>query len=113
MRERHLNHLLELTKRCREYYPPLSIEFSSCPPTERRRLLCYESGRELDWLRDYVQWMRTGTISEESYWRPIPQFGWAEWPVQPYMDIPTDERAQHITRLSPRQDDWIKALPLL
>src|SRR5215469_12092843 len=113
MREKHLNRLPELARQCREHYHPLSIDFSGCPQAERRRLLCYESSRELGWLRDYVHWMRTGTVSEVSYWRPDPQFGWAEWPLRPYLDVLADERARRMAKLTPRQDDWVKALPLL
>jgi hypothetical protein len=113
MREKHLNHLLELVRQCRELYHPLSIEFASCPQAERWHLLCYESSRELGWLRDYVHWMRTGTVSKASYWRPDPQFGWPEWPICSYLDVSVDERARRIAQKTPQQDDWLKALPLL
>src|SRR5260221_5295754 len=113
MRDKHITRLLQLAERCREYVHPLDLALSRCPPHERRHLLCYESGRELAWLRDYVHWMRTGSMMGQSYWQSDPTFGWTEWPRTPFLAIDESDRTRRIAAMKPPPDDpWLKALPL-
>jgi hypothetical protein len=76
---------------------PLDWNFSSCPPDDLPVLYCYEFSRESISLRETVDYMRHG--ESHGYWSPIPDFGWTEWPAEPFLSIPPAERARRIVQL--------------
>ena len=94
---------------------PLSWKFSSCPPEEIRYLFCYELSRELQWIRATVDLIRHGYMERQSYWSPIKDFGWKEWPERPYLWLPPAERKERLARLfalgkGPFVDDQVKSV---
>jgi hypothetical protein len=78
---------------------PLDWNFSSCPPAELPILYNYEFSRESGDLRDDIDFMRRGRPSGSTYWSPVPDFGWPEWPLLPYLTIPPAERQRRIAML--------------
>jgi hypothetical protein len=93
---------------------PLAWNFSTCPPREIPFLFCYEFSRELEWIRDLVDFIRQGQLEQPSYWSPIPEFGWKEWPTRPYLWVPQAERQKRLGRLftAGEQESVIVELPL-
>jgi hypothetical protein len=63
-------------------------------------------------------------MEQPTYWSPVPEFGWAEWPAWPYLWTPQTERQKRLVRLlaigeepiivelpvSATSGDYIKAL---
>ena len=78
---------------------PLSWNFSSCPPEEVPFLFCYEFSRELESIGEMVDFIRHSNMKQPSYWSPIPNFGWKEWPDRPYLWVPRAEREKRLARL--------------
>jgi hypothetical protein len=78
---------------------PLSWNFSSCPRKEIPFLFYYEFSREFEWIRALVDFIRHGQMTPPSYWSPIPDFGWADWPARPYLWIPQAKRQKRLARL--------------
>jgi hypothetical protein len=93
-------------------------DFSTCPPDELRDCYYYELMRESKVHRDsLLKWRRYQKGSTFDDWLPIsskpsragrpPLFGWEffsfcpEWPAQPYLSIPQDER-QRRRKLIPK-----------
>jgi hypothetical protein len=92
MRDKYLSHLVRLTRECREYYHPLDLDFTSCPPEQRAHLVCYERTRDDNYIKERVAFIRTGSVELPSYWSPNPDFGWAEWPELSFLAVPAPER---------------------
>jgi hypothetical protein len=78
---------------------PLSWNFSSCPPREIPFLFYYEFSRELEWIHTLVDFIRHGQAEEPTYWSPIPDFGWKEWPDWPYLRVRQAERQKRLAGL--------------
>jgi hypothetical protein len=74
-------------------------------------LYCYEFSRESQALRDSVEFVRHGKITELTYWQPCPEFGWAEWPAQSYLSIPQAERLERLNALTLRNEKILELFP--
>jgi hypothetical protein len=113
MRRKHFTSRVLLIQKCREYYSPFDLDFSSCPPEQRAALLSYERSRDDNYIRERVAFIRSGTIEGPTYWTPSPGFGWQEWPQNAFLTIDAAVREQRLGLPAPPPDPWIKALPLL
>jgi hypothetical protein len=78
----------------------LSWDFSSCPPEEKEFLYSYEFSRESEAIRKRVAFIRHAQISQPTYWAPIPDFGWPEWPKGPLLLLPVADRIERRKKLS-------------
>jgi hypothetical protein len=77
----------------------LDWNFTSHAPDELPVLYNYEFSRSSARLREWVKFIRRGKIKGPTYWTPDPQFGWPQWPQQPYLAIPAEERADRLQAL--------------
>ena len=97
------------------HFVPQDADFSDHIPQERPVLFHYELSRQCPALWITVELIRKNGPKYPEHYLPgtdFAQFGWPEWPREPYTSIPQKERIRRLVRFLRAPDDKAKARKL-
>jgi hypothetical protein len=97
------------------HFVPQEADFSDHIPQEQPVLFHYEFARECPAIWVTVELIRRNGPKHPEYYLPgtdFSQFGWPEWPREPYCTIPQKERIRRLVRFLRPPNDRAKARKL-